>query len=203
MHKTNSVLSQIDPPEDKELFDCIEIKSMNLKEIGEIVSSKQANLLYLKYDLEGFDDRVIRQVNAGKLKPKFFSAEIQTQAAIAELVFNSRFNVFKLIEGNTVSSKYGHTKINSKYGYPAVFKFADHSAGPMWDDIAESAHPTWRMIRTLSIVGNGWRDLHASQQKRSLVSLMSEINLIALSFNSKSTYIPAKKVETQNIDKNL
>jgi hypothetical protein len=89
--------------------------------------------------------------------------------------------VFKLIEGNTVSSKYGHTKINSKYGYPAVFKFADHSAGPMWDDIAESAHPTWKMIKTLSIVGNGWRDLHASQQKRSLVSLLSEINLIALS----------------------
>jgi FkbM family methyltransferase len=182
VHRTNSVLSQLDPPEEKELFDCIEIKSINLREIGEQFLPKRVNLLYLKSDLEGFDDRVVRQVNKGNLMPKFLSAEIQTQASIAELVFGSKFNMFKLVEGNTVSSKYGHAKIKSKNGYLVDFKFADHSAGPMWDDIAENPLPTWKMLETLSTLGNGWRDLHASQQKRTMISLFSEINPISICY---------------------
>jgi hypothetical protein len=90
--------------------------------------------------------------------------------------------MFKLVEGNTVSSKYGQAKIQSKNGYLLDYKFADHSAGPMWDDIAENALPTWKMLESLSTLGNGWRDLHASQQKRSAMSLFSEINLIAISY---------------------
>lgn len=182
VHKTNSVLSQLDDPEERDLFDCIEIKSITLRNICDLMLSKNLDLIYLKSDLEGFDDRVIRQVNKGILKPKFFSAEIQTLSSVAELVFNSRFNMYKIVEGNTVESIYANVKIVSKNGDLADFTFVDHSAGPMWDDILGKGHPTWEILKILSTVGTGWRDLHATYVKKSFMSFISEINFISTSY---------------------
>ena len=182
INKANSVLSQIDPPNTMEQFVLVEIEAISINKLLKKYLPQYADLLYIKSDLEGFDDRIMRQINSKKVHPKFMSIEIQSFNSVAELILGSKFNSFKLIEGNAVKFDYKDVNIISKDNMSHKFSFEDHSAGPMWEDINDRSYHPWEMIKLISIIGPGWRDLHATYDPDIKIPISSKLNFYYIAF---------------------
>ena len=143
IHKTNHVLSQLPRPEDPSQFDAVDVPCRTPASIV----SEFGEPLYIKIDVEHFDGPVLRNLFQAGIFPPEISAEAHSVEVFALMVANG-YNSFSLVDGATVTKKYG---------------FPDHSAGPFGEDIRERWDDADSFLHTLSSARLGWKDIHASK----------------------------------------
>jgi len=156
IHKTNHVLSQLPRPEDPSQFDAVDVPCRTPASIV----SEFGEPLYIKIDVEHFDGPVLRNLFQAGIFPPEISAEAHSVEVFALMVANG-YNSFSLVDGATVSTKYGSTTIETLKG-PQAYSFPYHSAGPFGADIRERWDDADTFLHTLSFSRLGWKDIHAS-----------------------------------------
>ena len=158
--KKNHVLSQLPKPAESEelLFDKVCLPSRNLlKILGEYGSPH-----YIKIDLEGYDDKILRCLFSAGIFPDYLSAESHDVDVFATLVAIGGYKRFKLINCIDMQVKYGQHQISTEDGI-LDFPFRFHSSGPFGNDIIGEWQCPNTFFRNLSSVGLGWIDIHASR----------------------------------------
>ncbi len=159
LHKTNHVLSQLPRPAEAELhnFEVVRVACRTpaniVREFGEPI--------YIKVDVEHFDLAVLKNLFAAGIFPPEISAESHSADIFACLVA-SGYKSFNLVDGPSVASRYGRTKIATDDG-PREFAFKEHSAGPFGEDIRTPWEDADTFLYTLASAGLGWKDVHASR----------------------------------------
>jgi len=146
LHRYLSVLSQfpVPSPNDLERFTKVELPA---KAISEIVAH-YGSPHYIKIDVEHYDAQVLKALFEASIFPPFISAEAHSIEVFFLLVTQGSYNSFKLVDGNTVSDKYG---------------FPIHSAGPFGADVAGNWLNEDDLLILLALEGLGWKDIHATR----------------------------------------
>lgn len=74
---------------------------------------------------------------------------------------------FKLVDGPTVSRVYADRLIESHFAQQKIrYSFPFHSAGPFGDDIDGDWLSFDSTLKLLSLVGLGWKDIHATNVRK-------------------------------------
>ena len=162
IHKTNHVLSQLPEP-DENIRDEFEAVTVPCRTPSSIVR-EFGRPLYIKIDIEHYDHNVLRELFASRIYPPEISAESHSVAIFACLVEHG-YKSFSLVDGQTVSEKYGSATIKTATGHKS-YSFPDHSAGPFGDDIQSPWEDADSFLQTLAAAGLGWKDIHASRVPR-------------------------------------
>jgi FkbM family methyltransferase len=160
-----SVLSQLDEPPDPANFRSVQLPGREIKSIIADSLNRDDEFLYSKFDLEGYDARALKSLFKSRNFPKYLSAEVQSLDALALLVFQRGYDKFKIVNGSQVAEKYKEVEIRIGDN-TRTFNFKHHSAGPFGEDLKEKIFSKWDIIREISSVGTGWRDVHAEKSLR-------------------------------------
>ena len=159
IHKNNHVLSQLPRPAAGEIdqFETVLVECRTpagiIREFGPP--------LYVKIDVEHYDQVVLANLFTAGILPPEISAESHSIGVFSQLVV-SGYNSFSLVDGRTVATKYGNAFIQTTEG-TRRFAFKHHSAGPFGDDIQAPWEDRETFFHTLSAAGLGWKDIHASR----------------------------------------
>lgn len=162
VHRTNNVLSQFPcPPADMlREFEAVMIPSAAPSKLID----KYGSPLYVKIDLEGYDEPVLRHLFANGIHPPFISAESHTVDIFSIFVSLGKYVSFNLVDGDSVNRLYGaHTIVNFSGDFEA-YSFPYHSAGPFGYDISSPWMSGASFVRLLALEGFGWKDIHATNK---------------------------------------
>ncbi len=159
IHKNNHVLSQFPCPEDHQInsYEKVSLPSKNILQLIKTYGEPY----YIKIDIEKYDHIILENLFINNIKPPYISAESHSIDVFALLVSMGKYEAFKLVDGNTVSSRYQNRKINTLHGHQ-LYSFPFHSAGPFGNDIDGSWINKNNFFRILGFAGLGWKDIHAS-----------------------------------------
>ena len=140
------------------------IRSINILELFE----KYGKPYYVKIDLEHYDDIILNEIlNNYKDKPHYLSSECQDMQVFSLMMNSEEYNLFKYIEGSSVSKKYNRAKIKDINNLEKEYSFEIHSAGPFGNDIQgpwfnkEEFKKIFSQLVTQK-VAPGWIDIHCS-----------------------------------------
>jgi FkbM family methyltransferase len=131
------------------------------KSISELFN-QYGSPLYVKIDIEGADELIIRELFRNGIYPPYLSVEAHTVGLFGVLMAIGNYRHFKLVDGAEVHTRYASTMISDNHNSSHVYSFPLHSAGPFGDDI----HGHWMdcntFLRYFSYVGAGWKDIHVT-----------------------------------------
>ena len=158
LHKQNHVLSRLEtpPPEKKHQFEEVLVRRVTASE----VINSHGPPHYVKIDLEGMDEAILRDIFEAGIIPEFISVEAHSIAPFALLVSNG-YNAFNLVDGHRVNRIYGEAMIMTSAGRVA-HRFPFQSAGPYGTDLVTTWWDADSFLYLLAAEGLGWRDIHAS-----------------------------------------
>jgi FkbM family methyltransferase len=126
---------------------------------------------YIKIDVEGYDQEVIRHLFENSIFPTFISAESLSAEVFCLLVACGKYNAFKLVDGASIGRLYNNAQITTNKGIenycfphysPGPFGEDLQSAGPFGEDIKGEWMAAGDLMRLLGFVGYGWKDIHAT-----------------------------------------
>lgn len=117
---------------------------------------------FMKIDLEGLDTAILRGLLVAGIRPEFISVEGHDPGVLGMLHAFGDYTAFKLQYGAEVGAKFKKFEYSSMGGRKKVFSFPEHSAGPFGDDLPQPWVGINEIYDTVSVVGPGWWDLHAS-----------------------------------------
>lgn len=159
LHKRHHVLGQLPRPDQSVIgdYDTVMLPSRPVIEILQ----KHGPAYCIKTDIEGYDHILLKEMFKNGIRPPYISAESTTIQVFALLVALGEYRAFKLVEGETVASKYRDCEIAAKSGRER-YSFPPHSAGPFGDDIAGEWMNADDLFSLLAEKGMGWRDIHAT-----------------------------------------
>jgi FkbM family methyltransferase len=160
LHKREHVRSQFPRPADHDLHDFEQIMVTSRRPSGIV---RQFGLpYYIKIDVEGYDNAVLRELFAAGIRPEYISAESHHVDVFTTLAAVGGYQAFKLVDGATVSTRYRDAIIQTAAGQEH-YSFPDHAAGPFGEDIAGGWMTADTFFKVLAFVGLGWRDVHAAR----------------------------------------
>lgn len=159
LHKRHHVLGQFPRPDESVIDDYTRVL-LPSKPVIEIVRRYGAPY-YIKIDIEGYDEVILKDLFSHGVRPPFISAESSTSRVFALLVALGDYRAFKLVEGATVAKEYGKHPIwvnggREHYSFPA------QSAGPFGEDISGEWMNADDLFSILASKQLGWRDIHAT-----------------------------------------
>lgn len=159
LHRTNHVLSQVQPPapDRRAAFEAIRVPQRTASAIVREHGAPH----YVKIDLEGIDQIVLADLFAHGIRPDFISAESHTVAVFAALVA-AGYRAFNLVDGSSVAQVYGDAEIAGADG-PRRHAFPHHSAGPYGEDLRTPWLDADAFFYHLAAERLGWKDIHASR----------------------------------------
>jgi len=159
LHKSDHVRSQFPEPAKSELphFEKINLPG---KSVIDIID-KHGFPYYIKIDIEHYDEAILRSLFSNNIRPPFISAESLSPIVFSLMMCHGNYTSFNLVDGQTVSDKYGNTLINTSCG-TEKYSFPSHSAGPFGEDISTPWMNTVNFFRYLGLEGFGWKDIHAT-----------------------------------------
>lgn len=160
LHKRHHVLGQFPEPDASVIRD-YERVLLPAQSVMEIVRRHGAPY-YIKIDIEGYDESVLKELFRNGVRPPFISAESHSAVVFALLVGMGEYRAFKLVDGGTVAKKYRNQRIGVEGGGQEVYSFPAHSAGPFGDDIGGEWMNADDLFAELAEVGLGWKDIHAT-----------------------------------------
>jgi FkbM family methyltransferase len=118
---------------------------------------------YIKIDVEGHDEILLRSLADHQIMPPYISAESHKLGVFALLSETMGYQSFKLVDGRSVGHSYSRALFRSPIlGKTVAYSFPHHSAGPFGNDIFGEWMDKPTLLRQLAIQGLGWRDIHAS-----------------------------------------
>jgi hypothetical protein len=161
--------------------------SLRSARASEIVS-KHGKPYYIKIDIEHADADILAELFRAGHRAKYISAESHSIRVLAELVANGKYNLFKLVEGFSVSELYRNrifdpekkrlkkaskprikglnsSSNSSLQAQHSVVSFQYGSAGPFGEDIDGPWLSADELFQKLAVSGLGWKDIHAKRIK--------------------------------------
>lgn len=160
LHKHGHVLSQFLKPDDLRIMDFDEV-FLPSKSVKSIIQ-KYGKPFYIKIDIEGYDQEILRSLFEDGIYPDFISAESHTIEVFSLLVSTNHYKSFNLVNGPTVPLKYGNCKIKTIDDTFNTYSFPIHSAGPFGEDIIGDWMNPDNFFELLALEGLGWKDIHAT-----------------------------------------
>jgi FkbM family methyltransferase len=159
LHKRRHVLGQFPPPA-KGVIDNYTKTRLPSQSVKQILQ-KHGSPHYIKIDLEGYDEVILRDILQNGFRPPFISAEFSSIQILALLAGLGDYKAFKLVEGATVHKEYRSHMITVD-GARELYEFPPHSAGPFGDDIKGDWMNADDLFEGLTMRKTGWRDVHAT-----------------------------------------
>ncbi len=159
VHTSKPFLSQFPKPDDALLNDYQKIW-LPARKASDIIR-KYGDPLYVKIDIENYDQFVLEEMFSRNIRPPYISAESHSIDVFALLVAVGKYQSFKLVEGNTLSARYGNHVVKTKTG-DERYSFTNEMAGPFGDDISGPWISRNEFFRLLAFQGLGWKDVHAT-----------------------------------------
>jgi FkbM family methyltransferase len=159
LHKSRHFLSQFGRPADNilEQFDEIYLPSKSLMKI----LSTYGSPLYIKIDVEGYDQKLLEELFRNRVFPAYLSAESHSIEVFAQFVANGGYTAFKLVDGASIPVVYNAHPVSGVKGV-VEHSFPFHSAGPFGNDIIGPWERPETFFYTLAQAGLGWKDIHVS-----------------------------------------
>ena len=159
LHKRHHVLGQFPEPDPSVLgdYDRVVLPSQSVLQVVQ----KHGTPYYIKVDIEGYEQAILKELFHSGLRPPFISAESNHIQVFALLVGLGEYSAFKLVEGKTVAEHFKNHPI-SVDGQREIYSFPHHSAGPFGDDIPGDWRNADDLFELLADRGLGWRDIHAT-----------------------------------------
>jgi FkbM family methyltransferase len=157
LHKTNSVLSQFQEPENKSYFTQVELPQTTPSELVNRYTLGRDLPYYVKVDLEGFDKQVIQNLFNNGIFPTLISAESHSFEVFAALVNSGQYHRYKLVDGLKVTKSCWFSSNGEK------IPFSGHSAGPFGNEIAGSWLSPDAFFKFLAYENLGWKDIHCTR----------------------------------------
>ena len=154
LHKTNNVLSQLPKPKDIENFTEIQIESKTPSSI----IKEHGDPEYIKIDVEHTDSKILKDLFANNVFPKYISAESHDILVFSLLVLSEKYSSYKILDGASVHHVYKDKNINGEN-----YTFPFHSAGPMFEDIESIELNKEELFYELAQQRLGWKDIHAKR----------------------------------------
>jgi FkbM family methyltransferase len=155
IHKSNTVLSQLCPPEE-ELHEYLPVKLTSRRPSSLV--RKYGPPHYVKVDIELSDFEVLEDLFNANIFPSYISAEVHDIRVFSLLTSSRQYQDFKLLDGQSVEQVYQNCRIGKD-----LYSFPFHSAGPYYEDIKSTALTAENLFKELSLVGLGWKDIHAKK----------------------------------------
>jgi hypothetical protein len=118
---------------------------------------------YIKIDIEGHDQEIVRNLIENRIFPEFISAESHTIDVFALLASSNFYTSFNLVEGRSVVKKYKNTPISTLTGQE-FFSFSNHAAGSFGEDIKTPWMTSEHFFELLAFEDLGWKDIHATNK---------------------------------------
>jgi len=159
IHKTLHVLSQFGQPNENEIDNFHKVR-LPSKSLVDIISA-YGSPFYIKIDVEGYDQEILRHLFQNKIFPPYLSAESHNIDVFSQLVANGHYNAFKLVDGPSVATVYASHLVATMNGL-VEHHFPDHSAGPFGSDIPGPWESAKTFFQSLANAGLGWKDIHVS-----------------------------------------
>lgn len=159
LHKRHHVLGQFPRPDESVIGDYnrVVLPSQSAMQIVR----KHGGPYYIKIDIEGYDEVILRELFRNRVRPPFISAESTSIGVFALLAAMGEYKAFKLVEGATVAKKYrSHTIFVN--GNAESYSFPPQSAGPFGEDIPGEWMNADDLFDVLAAKKMGWRDIHAT-----------------------------------------
>jgi FkbM family methyltransferase len=159
LHKRRHVLGQFPPPDESviEDYDKVLLPSQPVMEIVR----RHGAPYYIKIDIEGYDEAILKELFRHEVRPPFISAEASRIGVFALLAGMGEYRAFKLVDGATVGKKY-RSHLIAVDGGRETYSFPAHSAGPFGEDIAGEWMNADGLFHALAAQGLGWKDIHAT-----------------------------------------
>jgi len=161
LYKNDHIVSQFMKPGEPQInnFEKVMLPSMSIIDLVK----KYGDPFYIKIDLEGYDQEILRTLFENKIFPEWISAESHSIEIFALLVSSNFYKSFNLIDGGTISKKYNNVKIQTNSG-EELFAFLPHSAGPFGSDLKSDWLTANDLFFLLAYEGLGWKDIHATNK---------------------------------------
>ncbi len=160
LHKRSHVLSQFLKPDHSKAIDFDEVL-LPSKSARSIIQ-KYGKPFYIKIDIEGYDQEILRSLFEDGIYPDFISAESHSIEVFSLLVATNHYKSFNLVDGPTVPIKYEQSKIKTIDGGFEIYSFPIHSAGPFGEDIIGDWMSSDNFFEFLALENLGWKDIHAT-----------------------------------------
>lgn len=158
LHKEDHVLSQFPYPRNPEQFERVLLPSKSVSELFE-----HGFPHYVKIDIEGYDQVILRSIFDSGIKPNYISAESHCLEVFLTLTTLGNYNSFKIVEGVHVFDQYRDHSIKTMGG-EEVYSFPYHSAGPFGEDVMGNWMDSKSLFHRLQLEGLGWKDIHAKRE---------------------------------------
>jgi FkbM family methyltransferase len=159
IHKTNHVLSQFPAPKSDQRDNFYRVRLPGIP--AATIVRRHGDPHYIKIDLEGFDQNVLRNLFSAGIWPRFISAESHSIEVFAILCAFG-YKSFNLVDGPSVHEVYRNAVIACDTGRRR-FSFRFHSAGPYGFDLTSPWVDADAFFQRLAREGLGWKDIHASR----------------------------------------
>lgn len=161
LHKRHHVLGQFPPPHPSVAGDYEQV-TLPSRSVTQIVREHGAPY-YIKIDIEGYDEVILKQLFTNGIRPAYLSAESTSIQVFALLLAVGEYRAFKLVEGAAVGKTFKNHRIAVHGGYES-YSFPAHSAGPFGEDIPGAWMNADDLFELLAAKKMGWRDIHATSQ---------------------------------------
>lgn len=159
LHKRHHVLGQFPQPVESVIND-YEKARLPSEPVKQLLC-KFGSPYYIKIDLEGYDEVILREILQQGFRPPYISAESTNIQIFALLAGLGEYKAFKLVEGATVQKEYSNHLISANGGQER-YSFPPHSAGPFGEDIRGEWMNADDLFEILAAKKMGWRDIHAT-----------------------------------------
>jgi hypothetical protein len=120
---------------------------------------------YVKIDTEHYDHILLRAMFENGIVPPYVSAEAHNIEVFLLLTCLGAYDSYKLVDGESISSRYKNHTFENKSGEEITYSFPHHSAGPFGEDIAGQWQDSGKLFRMLKTKGVGWIDIHAKTER--------------------------------------
>jgi FkbM family methyltransferase len=160
LHKRHHVLGQFPEP-DASVRGDFEKVLLPARPVMEILREHGAPY-FVKIDIEGADEAILREMLRHGVRPPYVSAELQSIQVFALLAGMGDYGAFKLVDGATVAKRYRNHLIEVDGGRES-YSFPEHSAGPFGEDVAGGWLNVDDLFGVVAKEGLGWKDLHATR----------------------------------------
>ncbi len=160
IHKTRHKLSQFPRPDDSIIND-YQIIKLPQRTASSIIF-EYGEPLYIKIDIEHYDQYVLQEICNKNIKPEYISVEAH-DFIVYDILKKMGYKIFNIVTGKLIPELYRDVSIMDYLGNPVHYSFPFHSAGPYGPDITKSPWMTaWQMNLFLTGIRPGWKDIHAS-----------------------------------------
>ena len=159
--QANHVLSTLvaPSPQDRDKWKICRVEAVPIIDI----IKKHGPPYYIKIDVEGHDESILKSLARAGVKPPFISAESHTLGVFTLLSEQMNYRSFKLVDGYSVSKVYRKRRIFSPIQNSNIeYSFPYHSGGPFGDDVDGPWLEKSTMLKFLALQQLGWKDIHAT-----------------------------------------